>query len=178
MTSSMDLMPKFMILDACVLIDFVNADKFVLASITKNVGSIYVVSPVVSEVKDLENEDELTDLGVIVIEPEMEDAYIAAAEGGATSFEDKLSMLTAKRNGYVCVSNDTSLRKLCESEQVPIMWGLQLLLALHKANGIQADDAIRIANKIHETNPRHITQKIITRFSVLISNQEFDGTFE
>lgn len=162
MTSSTDVKPKFMVLDACVLIDFVKADKFVLASITKTVGSIYVVSPVVSEVKDIENEDELTDLGVIVIEPEMEDAYLAASEVGSTSFEDKLSMLTAKRNGYVCVSNDISLRKLCESEQVPIMWGLQLILELHKVNGIQVDDAIRIASKIHEANPKHITKKIVT----------------
>jgi len=175
-TPSMDTKPKFMILDACVLIDFVKADKFVLTSITKKVGSIYVVSPVVSEVKDIESEDELIDLGIIVLEPEIEDAFIAAAEGGATSFQDKLSMLTAKRNGYVCVSNDTSLRKLCESEHVPVMWGLQLLLELHKINGIQADDAIRIAGKIHETNPKHITQKIIAKFLDLITRQGKDST--
>lgn len=178
MTPSMDRKPKFMILDACVLIDFVKADKFVLASITQKVGSIYVVSPVVSEVKDIEDEDELTDVGIIVLEPEIEDAFIAAAQGGATSFQDKLSMLTAKRNGFVCVSNDTSLRKLCESEQVPVMWGLQLLLELHKTNGIRADDAIIIASKIHETNPKHITQKIIEKFSDLITRQAKDAALE
>ncbi len=164
--------PKYLILDACVLIDFVKADRSVVALITKHVGTIYVISPVVSEVQDIDGENELLKLGIIILEPEIEDAFKASVGTGATSFQDRLCMLTAKRNGFTCVTNDTNLRKLCESENVPYLWGLQLILELHKLKGISMSDALHIVNKIHITNPQHITKKIILRFTETISKQE------
>jgi hypothetical protein len=164
--------PKYLILDACVLIDFVKADRSVLASVTKQVGTIYVINPVVSEVLDIEDANELSELGIIIIEPEIEDAFKASVGTGATSFQDRLCMLTAKRNGFTCVTNDTNLRKLCESENVPLLWGLQLILELHKLKGISIADALRIVNQIHIANPKHITNKIILRFTENISKQE------
>jgi hypothetical protein len=170
--SSASRKPRYLILDACVLIDFVKADRSVLASVTKHVGTIYVISPVVSEVQDIDGENELLELGIIIIEPETEDAFKASVGTGATSFQDRLCMLTAKRNGFTCVTNDTNLRKLCESEKVPYLWGLQLILELHKLKGISTPDALHIVNQIHAANPKHITKKIIFRFTENISKQE------
>ena len=43
---------KQMIMDACVLIDFIKADRVVLELVVKHVGSLHVVSPVVDEVHE------------------------------------------------------------------------------------------------------------------------------
>ena len=43
-----------MIMDACVLIDFVKTDPSVLQLIAKHVGPVYVVSAIIEEVKEIE----------------------------------------------------------------------------------------------------------------------------
>jgi predicted nucleic acid-binding protein len=159
-----------MIMDACVLIDFLHADRTVLQLVAKHVGPVYVVSPVVEEVRDIDGQNELIELGVSVIEPELEDAFAAANAIGAVSFQDRLCLLTAKRHGMTCVTNDRSLRRQCIHEGVPLLWGLELLLELHAAGGIPRRIAEDIAQAIHEANPRHITTAILRRFQARISH--------
>jgi rRNA-processing protein FCF1 len=160
-----------MILDACVLIDFISADRSVLELLVNYVGKLYVASPVVDEINEIKNESELTALGIVVVEPEIEDAYSAANITGATSFQDRLFFFTAKRHGLACVTNDKNLRKLCEKEGVTILWGLELLAKLHKTGGIPGKQAIMIAQQIRAKNPKHITEKIVTRLTEIIKKQ-------
>ena len=47
-----------MIMDACVLIDFVKADRYVLELIVKHVGPVHIISPILEEVHDIEDETE------------------------------------------------------------------------------------------------------------------------
>ncbi len=68
---------KFMIMDACVLIDFIKSDRSVLELIVKYVGPLHVVSLLVDEIKEIDGEEELAALGLIIVEPEIEDAYTA-----------------------------------------------------------------------------------------------------
>lgn len=164
--------PKLMIMDACVLIDFIKADRRVLELFVKYIGPLHVASLVVDEVKEIDGEDELTALGMIIVEPEIEDAYIAGAQSGPLSFEDWLCMLTARRHGFTCVTNDKNLRKLCQQEKVPLLWGLELMLKLHKAGGITGKEAEELAKAIRQTNPKHITEKIVSDFMKHIKNQE------
>ncbi len=96
---------KLMIMDACVLIDFIKAERAVLELVVKNVGPLYVTSPVVEEVKEIDDEDELAALGLIIVEPEIEDAYTEGIQSGPLSFEDWLCLLTARRHGFTCVTN-------------------------------------------------------------------------
>ena len=96
---------KLMIMDACVLIDFIKAERAVLELVVKHVGPLYVTSPVVEEVKEIDDEDELAALGLIIVEPEIEDAYTAGIQSGPLSFEDWLCLLTARRHGFTCVTN-------------------------------------------------------------------------
>lgn len=164
--------PKLMIMDACVLIDFIKTGRAVLELVVKHVGPLYVTSPVVDEVNEIDDENELVDLGLIIIEPEIEDAYVASSRSGPLSFQDWLCLLTAKRHGFTCVTNDKNLRKLCRQESVSLLWGLELLAELHKAGGIPATEAEAIAQAIRLSNPKHITEKIVSRFVDTIRRQK------
>jgi rRNA-processing protein FCF1 len=157
-----------MILDACVLIDFIQADATVLSRLADHIGPLHVSSTVVAEVNAIEEENDLTELGLIPIEPTLEDAFAAASHTGATSFQDRLCLLAAKRHGLICVTNDKNLRKLCRGEGVHTLWGLELLANLHQAEGISAKEAESIAVAIQKSNPRHITDKIVTRLMEII----------
>jgi len=156
-----------MIMDADVLIDFLKVDRSVLNLIVQYVGPIHVVSPVAGEIGEVDDEEELVELGLLIIEPEVEDGFEAMDwPPGPTSFQDRLCLLTARRHGYTCVTNDKRLRKLCARENVPVLWSLELMLELHGAGGISTEDALDIATGIHEVNSRHITLDILDRFRV------------
>ena len=81
-------------------------------------------------------------------------------------------MLTAKRHGFTCVTNDKNLRKLCKQEGVSLLWGLELVAELHKVGGITGKEADALAKAIRVSNPKHITEKIVSRFMGLIRCQE------
>lgn len=162
---------KLMIMDACVLIDFLGVDRDILRRIVKHVGQVYVASPIVDELNDIKDESQLTELGIIILEPEMADAFAASGQPGPTSFQDKLCLLTAKRHGLTCVTNDKNLRKLCKQEKVQRLWGLEVLAEMHKYRGISDKKVIKIAHEIRSLNPKHITEKIVSRFEKEIDEQ-------
>jgi len=153
-----------LLMDACVLIDFVRGGRYVLELAAKYIGPVHVIKPIVDEVREIENEDELVELGVMVIDPELIDAFAASSVAGPTSFQDRLCVLTAKRLSCTCVTNDKQLRKYCAKEGVAIWWGLQVLLELHKCGGIPVADAIEVARRISDSNPRHVNAQIVEKF--------------
>ena len=107
-------------MDACVLIDYLKAGSYVLKLITKYLGQVHVVSPVVDEVNET-NDSDLIELGLRIIEPELSDLFEAADRANRvkqTSFQDQLCLLTAKRQGFICITNDSKLRKTCKTEGV------------------------------------------------------------
>jgi predicted nucleic acid-binding protein len=162
---------QLLIMDACVLIDFIKADRNIFKLFARYVGEIHLTSTMVREIKEVDNVEELVALGIVIVEPEISDAYEAANLAGQTSFHDRLCMLTAKRHGLTCVTNDTNLRRLCEREKVQYIWGLRILAELCLYGGIAAGRAIEIAEQIHRDNPFHITVKIIDGFKDIIKNK-------
>mgnify|MGYP001180472457 CR=1 FL=1 len=160
----------FYIMDACVVIDFVNAEKDILKLFAEFMGPLYIVSPVIEEINGIDGEKELVELGFSVIEPEIEDAYKAGESLGPLSFQDWICLLTAKRHGFICVTNDKKLREVCNQEGVRTLWGLGFIVELYKAGGITYEHAICIARKIHESNPKHISNKIFEKFKKDISS--------
>jgi predicted nucleic acid-binding protein len=154
---------QFLILDACVLIDFIKANRDILILFSKHVGILHVISPVAQEIST-ETEDSLKQLGIIIIEPEIEDAFTAATKRGALSFQDTLCLLTAKRRMLTCVTNDKTLRNNCENEGISVKWGLQFLVELHKAKGISISEALKIGHDIQKSNSKYITKEIMVRF--------------
>lgn len=163
--------PEPMIMDACVLIDFIKTQRAVLELVANYIGPLYVTSPMTDEINEIDDENELVALGLIIIEPEIEDAYTAGGRSGPLSFEDWLCLLTAKRHGFTCVTNDKNLRKRCRQEGVSLLWGLELLAELHKVGGIPATEAERLAHAIQRSNPKHISEKIVSRFKETIRRQ-------
>lgn len=155
---------KILLLDACVLIDFFKSDKFVLESIVRYISPIKIISPIIDEINDIDSEDDLLELGIKIIEPEFEDGIISHSLPNTLSFVDKLCLLTAKRNHFICVTNDKLLRKNCIKNHVNTLWGLELLIKLYKSKGILKREVKNIARKIRDINPLHISSKILTRF--------------
>ena len=159
---------KPMIMDACVLIDFIKSDCALFKLVSLYVGALHVTSFMLDEIEDVENQSEFEELGLVVLEPHAEDVFSAGYPGGPTSFQDRVCMLTAKRNGLICVTNDKSLRSLCTAEGVPILWGLELIAELRRVRGISGKESIKIAQAIRKCNPTHINDEILSRFTELI----------
>ena len=151
---------RFMIMDACVLIDYMNGEPL----ISSHIGPNYVTTPILEEVDSIDSIEELEQLGLLPIEPEIEDVFTAEEMDGQTSFQDNICFLTARRQCFTCVSNDTNLRRKCMDADVPILWGLELILDLTKAGGILKKEASRIARDIQKSNPRHIAARILSDF--------------
>jgi rRNA-processing protein FCF1 len=155
---------QFMIMDACVLIDYMNGEPDLFKLISSHIGPIYVATPILEEVDSINSIDELEDLGLIPIEPEIEDVFTADVMDGQTSFQDNICFLTARRQGFTCVSNDKNLRRQCTNASIPILWGLELILDLTKAGGLLKKEASKIARDIQKSNPRHISARILSDF--------------
>lgn len=67
-------------------------------------------------------------LSKVFVPAEDLDAAKRNAEHGKLSEEDWICLLTAKRRGYCCVTNDERLRRRCESENIPTIRGHRLIL--------------------------------------------------
>ena len=141
-----------LVVDANVLIDFAKADVSVLALVVRHVGPLHVARDVLDEVSQLD-EDACARLGVTIVDGTLEQLAEAGAMRGGLSFEDRMCLILARDNGWVCVSNDGKLRRTCGEFGVEVWWGLQLLLDLVAAGALEADAAIDVAEAIGAVNP-------------------------
>lgn len=154
--------PQVLIVDACVLIDYCDADPSVLRIISRSVGEIRVASPVLAEVDGLD-ESAATALGLVVVEPSFEMFARAAVKRGGLSVRDHLCLLLAKEEGSTCVSNDKALRNACKNEEIPVLWGLEMMGLAVEAGALPPSAAAEIAASIGEVNPT-IGAALIKRF--------------
>jgi hypothetical protein len=76
---------KPMIMDACVLIDFIKAERTVLELVVKHVGPLHLTSLVVDEVNEIDDENELVELGLVIVEPDIEDGCLPPGLGTVRS---------------------------------------------------------------------------------------------
>ncbi|MGH7270308.1 MAG: hypothetical protein ACREJ3_07725 [Polyangiaceae bacterium] len=153
---------RFLVLDACVLIDLAYVDRDVLGNVCRSVGSIHVVRAVFDEVDDLD-EAAAQDAGIRIVDPELDDLLTAAqVPRGALSFQDRLCLLVAQRRGWTCVSNDKPLRQECLARGVPVLWGLEMLALA--ASSVALTELEAAAWAIHGKNPRYVTKKLVTTF--------------
>ena len=154
---------SFLILDANILIDFFKCDRTILKLICTYVGQIHLATPVLNEVNEI-NESDCLDLGIMLIEPEIEQVMLAATENkGPLSFQDNLCLILAKEHGWTCVTNDKPLRRECENEGVPLIWGIELICILVESNGLPNNNAKNIILGIQQNNPKYITEGIVRK---------------
>lgn len=162
-----------LILDADVLIDYCQSDIHVLRLISSHLGPIHLATPVLDEVRAL-NERTCAGLGIELVEPETEYVIRAGEERGSLSFEDKLCLYLAKDNDWICVTNEKPLRKECGKEGVKTVRGLELLAFLVEEGGITKKRASHIAVAIHEQNPLYINKQVVQRFLERIGHESRD----
>jgi rRNA-processing protein FCF1 len=144
---------RLLLLDACVVIDFCDADRSVLTLAANSLGEVYVPSTVLAEVDDLD-EAAAVELGIRVVEPPLELLAEAATPVPGLSFEDLTLLLLAEKQGWTCVTNDRPLRSACESKGVSVMWGFEVLLHLVEARALPPSAAREIAQQIARSNKR------------------------
>ena len=156
--------PKVLLMDSNVLIDYQKSDFSVLGLVNKYVAEVYVLTTIIEEVDGLEIVD-CERLGIKAIEPELNQLRRAAIKHGKLSFRDHLCLIVASDENYICVTNDKPLRKACSDIGVDILWGLEIMIALVQTSSMRASEAIRIAEKIHFSNPLHITRTLIDTFA-------------
>ena len=112
-------------------------------------------------------------LGIKVITPELIQLVSASAKRGKLSFRDHLCLIVSSALGFVCVTNDKSLRSACIDEGVQPMWGLELMIALVKKHKMRVKDATRVAEEIHQNNPFHIPRTLIDNFVRIVRSIQF-----
>lgn len=166
----------FLIVDANILIDYFMCDKTIIKLICTYVGQIHLATPVLSEVKEI-SESDCLELGIILVEPALEQLILATTERrGPLSFHDHLCLILAKDQGWTCVTNDKPLRKECEGEGVPLIWGIELICNLVEAGGLPNAHAKDIILCIHQNNPRYISETIVRSAFVRLRIEHPDDT--
>ena len=156
-----------LIVDANVLIDYARSDRSILSMASRRLGQIFVASPVLEEVDQLDAA-ECEMLGLQVVEMTLQQLSAAAVAGlsGQLSFPDHCCLLLAREGAFTCVTNDGRLRRACTEAHVPVLWGLELMVGLVAKNELTVDAAISTAREIRLSNPRHITEEILEKFAV------------
>jgi predicted nucleic acid-binding protein len=152
------------LLDSCILIDYLNINPEIFKLINNNIASLYILNIVAKEVKN-NNFIELVENNIIkIILPDADILKEALNYSDKVSFQDRSSMLTAERYSYAFVTNDKRLRKLCVQKEIKIFWGFDLLKILIEAKLITKQHAVEIAKKIQMNNRNFITKDIINKF--------------
>lgn len=71
--------------------------------------------------------------------------------------------------GWTCVTNDGALRRLCERRGVATRFGLGLMVDLVAVGALTRQRAIATARKIQASNPLHINERVLARFTTALT---------
>jgi len=153
---------QFLILDANTLIDFCKSDKIIVKLICSYVGQIFLTTPVLSEINEI-SESECIELGIKLVEPELDQVALAVEKRGSLSFQDHLCLILARKNSWTCVTNDKPLRRECKLEGIPLIWGIQLICILVESGGLPVRHAKDIILEMKNNNPKYITESIVKK---------------
>ena len=93
----------------------------------------------------------------------------AGKQCSRVSFNDRLCFLVCRKEGWTCVANDSTLRRLCRHHDVKVRHGLGLMVDLVVAGAISRRRAITIARKMQKANPLHINESVLEKFLKLLS---------
>jgi rRNA-processing protein FCF1 len=165
----------YLLVDANVLIDYVKAERSILALVARHLGEVRVLSTILAEVDQLDAE-ECERLGLQVVEPDPAQVVAAAERRGRLSFQDHLCLLVARERGWTCVTNDGALRRALGENRVPTVWGLELMVELVRIGQLDPGEARAVAETIHTTNPLHIRRSLVEQFAARIREVWPTGT--
>jgi rRNA-processing protein FCF1 len=161
---------KAILTDTCVIIDLLKVDKKIIKLISKHVGRLYTLNRLVEEITTLKSPLELKVRGFVLKDPDVLDVIKAESDIERLSFCDKLSFFTAQRNNHYLATNDRLLRRYCEQNNVPVFWGLDLLVELYKSKGIYSDEVKKAALIIKKSNKRLTDKRYKDFIDIIDSN--------
>jgi len=115
------------------------------------------------EVTQLQQAD-YDQLGLRIVQPSNAQYEEAGPRLPGVSFQDRLCFLMARDKGWTCISNDGPLRRLCGGKNIPVLWGLEPMLALINRGHLTPDAAIQVAEMIHRSN-RYVTRAVVDEFA-------------
>jgi rRNA-processing protein FCF1 len=150
------------VFDACSLIDIADASQGVLTLIGLHVGPIWIPTPVLSEVDSLD-ETQGRALGLMVVEPTLEQLDEAAEPDPALSFADRICLVMARDAGAICVTGDEALGQRCDLHGVAMWRGLRPILALVECGVFPRESAVAVVRLISANNC-YITDVIVAEF--------------
>ena len=163
-----------LISDANVLIDYFKVGRHrVLKLVAEHVCAIQVPHAIFQEVEQL-TEDIAKALGLEIYEETFEQVASASGRGGRLSPQDRLCYEIAAEEGWGVWTSDKRLHRHCSSEDIPVVWGLQMLLVLHERNLIKHDYARTTAEKIFEIN-EFMAQEVYDGFLVKLDQIKKNG---
>lgn len=152
-----------LIADANVLIDYVGADASVLSLLARHAGALHIPAQVLVNVDGLDAVD-CDRLGLIVVDPTLEQLLEAARRRGGLALDDHVCLVMARDHGWCCLTNDRALRNACGREGVPVLWGLEAMLGLVETGLLPPDNAIEVGTLIHRGNPAFVASAVLAEF--------------
>ena len=156
--------PTVLLADADVLIDYRESELAILALVGQHVGRVAVLPPVLDEVHGVTATD-CAEFGIEIVEVETAPMLQAAEIESRVSFNDRLCLVMCRENEWTCVTNDGALRRLCERHGVETRFGLGLMVDLVATGALTRERAEDVAHRIHASNPLHINERVLARFS-------------
>ena len=163
--------PTALLADADVLIDYRESDLDVLKDVGRRVGRLAVLSEVLDEVRGLTRR-KCASLGMEVIDVETPTLLAAAEVKAPVSFNDSLCFVVCRERGWTCVTNDRALHRLCRRHDVESRYGLGLMVDLVKLGAMDRRRATSIARRMHKSNPAHINERVLERFSRALADAD------
>lgn len=150
--------------DADVFIDYRDSEIKILELVVQRIGRVVVLAPVLNEVRGV-TPAQCAQLGIEVVEVETEQLVRASEVESRVSFNDRLCLVACREEGWTCVTNDGALRRFCERHGVATRFGLGLMVDLVAVGALTRRRAMAVARQIQASNPLHINERVIQRFS-------------
>lgn len=97
------------IADANILIDYARTSPEILSLVAQHIGPVYVAAAVLDETGQLD-QAQCHAIGLAVVDGTLAQLTEASERDGSLYFEDKLSPILARDNGWTYLSNDNLLR--------------------------------------------------------------------
>jgi predicted nucleic acid-binding protein len=154
------------IVDSCVLIDYTSINPQILSLAVQHIGPVIVTVQVLDEVEAFDK-TRAVKAGLTVVDPDRDLIDSAVSDRGGLSACDKVIFTLAKHEGYICWTNDSKLKEICEEAGISASWGFEMMLVLCASGHLDRDTALSTARGIYQAN-RYIADKVLADFEAKI----------
>jgi len=152
------------LLDANVLIDFLELDPGLLPLLVAAHDIVVVPDVVVDEVEALDEERARRVLGLTIEHATADDVREAGGRRWGLSFVDLVCLSIARRRALACVTNDVALRRACGKAGVEVAWGLEALERLAEGGLLPVEEAIRHARQLVALAGGRLRPEMVSEF--------------